>query len=124
MDELRMLQVSMGFTNEYKYYLLMVGLFGPQKNPCNQDLWSQRENLFEQLVKADGPVGIKRFLQAVTLFFIVKYPEMKRFAPTFMKLLYEQEMLPEDFIINWFNKKAKLDKKGALYNRKCEKAFR
>jgi hypothetical protein len=60
----------------------------------------------------------------VILFFVVKYPDTIKFAPTFMKLLLDQEILTDELIIGWFNKKVKLDKKGALYNRKCEKAFR
>lgn len=41
-----------------------------------------------------------------------------------MKLLYDQEVYDEEFIIKWFEKKAKLDKTCALYDRKAEKLFR
>ena len=49
---------------------------------------------------------------------------MMKFAASFMKLLYEQEMLSEELIVGWHSKKIKLDKKCVLYDRKCEKAFR
>ena len=41
-----------------------------------------------------------------------------------MKILYDQEVFSEEFIIKWFNRKAKLDKTCALYDRKAEKLFR
>lgn len=41
-----------------------------------------------------------------------------------MKILYDQKFFNEEFIIKWFNRKAKLDKTCALYDRKAEKAFR
>lgn len=49
---------------------------------------------------------------------------MGKFAPTFMKLLYDEEVYSDEFLIKWFNKKRKLDKASVLYNRKAEKAFR
>jgi hypothetical protein len=121
-EELRIMQISMNYTNEYKYYMLICGLFDEKRSMFK--LWSKHESAFLDLVKADGSVGIKRFLQAVILFFVVKNPSMMKFAPSFMKLLYEQEMLSEELIIGWHSKKIKLDKKCALYDRKCEKAFR
>ena len=49
---------------------------------------------------------------------------MGKFATTFMKLLYDQEVYDEEFIVKWFEKRAKLDKTCALYDRKAEKLFR
>lgn len=46
------------------------------------------------------------------------------YSGTFMKVLYDQEVFDEDFIIKWYNKKVKLDKQCALYDRKAEKQFR
>lgn len=47
-----------------------------------------------------------------------------KYAATFMKVLYDQEVFNEDFIIKWFNRKKKLDKTCMLYDRKAEKQFR
>ena len=46
------------------------------------------------------------------------------YSATFMKLLYDQEVFEEEFIIKWFNKKLKLDKNCSLYDRKAERQFR
>ena len=41
-----------------------------------------------------------------------------------MKLVYEQEVFNEDFILKWYNKKSKLDKHSALKDKKAEKKFK
>lgn len=53
-----------------------------------------------------------------------KYPDLQKYAPTFMKLIYDQEVFDEELIIGWFDKKVKLDKTCALYDRKAERHFR
>jgi hypothetical protein len=110
------------FGAEFRYWVLFCGLFSPERNPVRH--WVEYEKIFMELVKQDGTRGGKQLLQAVILFFTRKYPEMGKFATTFMKLLYDQEVYNEDFIIKWFEKRAKLDKTCALYDRKAEKLFR
>jgi hypothetical protein len=58
------------------------------------------------------------------LFFIKIHPEMDKFAPTFMKVLYDQNIFSEDFLLKWYKKKKKMDKACGLYDRKAEKKFR
>jgi hypothetical protein len=59
------------------------------------------------------------------LFFVVKYPTvMGKFALTFMKLMYDEDVFNEEFLVKWFNKKKRLDKNCALYDRDAEKQFR
>ena len=41
-----------------------------------------------------------------------------------MKLMYDQSVFSDQFIIDWHSGKVKSDKKCALYDRKSEKAFR
>lgn len=41
-----------------------------------------------------------------------------------MKLLYDQEVFGEEFLIKWYNKKAKLDRNTVMSDRKAEKQFR
>jgi hypothetical protein len=73
----------------------------------------------------DGKIGIKHLLQAIILFFVRKHEDQLKFAPTFMKLVVcDQEVFSEEFVIKWFNRKGKLDKGCALYDRKAEKVFR
>ena len=86
--------------------------------------WKDYEKIFLSLVQQDGKIGIKHLLQSIVLYFIRKYPDMSKFAPTFMKLLYDQEVFSDEFIIKWFNRKQKLDKNCDLYDRKAEKLFR
>lgn len=69
-------------------------------------------------------MGIKHLLQAIVLFFVKEHSDMEVFAPTFMKLLYDQEVFRDEFLIKWFNRKSKLDKHCALYDRSAEKKFR
>lgn len=112
----------MSFGSEFRYWVLFCGLFSPERNPVKH--WKSHEGLFLELVKQDGVRGGKHLLQAIVLFFSRKYTEMGKFAPSFMKLLYDQEFYDEEFIIKWFERKAKLDKSCALYDRKAEKIFR
>ena len=87
--------------------------------------WKTYEKAFITLVSQDGKIGIKHLLQSIILFFQVRHPQQAKFAATFMKLLVcDQDVFSEEFIIKWFNKKTKLDKACALYDRKAEKAFR
>ena len=53
-----------------------------------------------------------------------KYPDMQKFAGTFMKLIYDQNVFDEELIIGWHAKKVKLDKTCSLYDRKAERHFR
>ena len=67
-------------------------------------------------------------MQSIILYFIIKYPEQKKFAPSLLKTMYDEEVLDQDFfmdfLIKWHKKKKKLDKESVLYDRKAEKAFR
>lgn len=46
------------------------------------------------------------------------------YSGTFMKLLYDQEVFEDELIIKWYNKKLKLDKTCALYDKRAERQFR
>jgi len=113
---------SLGFGPEFRYWIIFCGLFGPERNPVKH--WREHEPLFLELVRQDGVRGGKQLLQAIILFFTRRHPELGKYAPNFMKLLYDQEFYDEEFIIKWFERKAKLDKTCALYDRKAEKIFR
>ena len=49
---------------------------------------------------------------------------MLKFAATFMKLMYDQDVFGEEFIIKWFKREVRLDKGCHLYDRKAEKVFK
>jgi hypothetical protein len=48
LEELKKTTVSLGLTSEYRYYILMCGLFTADRNIIK--FWKTYENLFMQLV--------------------------------------------------------------------------
>ena len=55
-------------------------------------------------------------MQALGLYFIKKFNnEMSKFAPTFMKKLVDENVVTKNFLIDWYDRKIKLDKKSNLY---------
>jgi hypothetical protein len=120
---LRLIATSSGFSAEYRYWVLVCGLFSPDRNIVK--LWKTHEKAFLDLIRQDGKIGIKHCLQALILFFVKRHPDQIKYAPTFMKLVVcDQVFFQEEFIIKWHGRKAKLDKSCVLYDRKAEKAFR
>lgn len=64
-------------------------------------------------------------MQSLCLYFIKKYnAEMSKFAPTFMKKLVDENIMSDKFLIQWYDKEAKLDKDSGLYDKKSERKFR
>lgn len=122
LEQLKRLQISLNFQGEYRYYLLVCGIFTPERNIIKN--WARFEQCFLTLVEQDGKIGIKHLLQAIVQYFIRKYPEQAVYAATFMKLLYDQEIFDEDFIIKWHHRKLRLDKYCIMYDRKAEKLFK
>jgi hypothetical protein len=45
-------------------------------------------------------------------------------APTFMKLLLDENILRDSYIIDWNDKNLRLDKDSGLYDKKAERKFR
>jgi hypothetical protein len=125
LEELRLLQASLQFSSEFRYWILFCGLFGTEtaRNPVR--LWKDHEKAFIELVRQDGGRGGKQLLQAIVLFFVKRHSaEMLKFAATFMKLMYDQDVFSEEFIIKWYNREVKLDRGCHLYDRKAEKTFK
>ncbi len=87
LDAVKILIVTYGLTNEFRYYILICGLFTPERNIVK--FWPQYEKAFLQLIAQDGKIGIRHLLQSIVQYFIKKYPEMIKFAGTFMKLMYD-----------------------------------
>lgn len=68
--------------------------------------------------------GSEHLFQAIILFFIKKYPEQKKLAGTFCKVLYDRKVFTDEFLNDWHAGNIKLDKKNKLYDRKADKAFK
>lgn len=99
-----------------------MGVFNPERNIVKN--WSKYEMAFLKLVKETGDKGIKRLWQSIVLYFIHKHPEEQKFLPNFLKLLYDQSVFSDEFIIKWHAAKSKMDKSCCLYDRKAEKKMR
>ena len=49
---------------------------------------------------------------------------MGKYAPTFMKKLFDDSVLSEKFLLQWNDKTIRLDKDCSLYDKKAEKKYR
>ena len=122
LSEVRQIQFQLNITKDYKFYILLCGIFHPKHNIVKN--WSTYEKAFEKLVKEDGEKGSVHLFQAIVLFFIKKYPEQKKYAGTFCKVLYDRKVYTDDWLCAWHGGETKLDKSTILYDRKAEKAFK
>ena len=75
-------------------------------------------------MKEDGEKGTVHLFQAIILYFIKKYPEQKKLAGTFCKVLYDRKVFSDEFLNSWHDGSIKLDKNTKLYDRKADKAFK
>ena len=121
LTEVRQQQLILNITPDYKYYILICGIFNPKRNIVKH--WSKYEKAFLKLVQNDGDLGPKRLFQAIILFFINKYPESQKFASALCKHLYDTSVYTDEFFTNWHGGE-KLDKNCILYDRKAEKQFK
>jgi len=101
----------------------MCGVFPPSRNIVKH--WDVNEDLFLELVKNDGALGLDHFMQSLVLYFIRKYKDqLSRFSATFLKKLLDKNVISEKFLQDWFDKTIRLDKDSDLYDKKAEKKFR
>ena len=121
LKQARSTQLSLNLTPDYKYYILMCGIFNPQRSPIKH--WATFEECFARLAAIDKEVGHKRVFQAIILFF-KRYPDMKKQAATLCKMTYDSGFFTDTFFTQWNEKKLKLDKTCCLYDRKAEKEMR
>ena len=110
-------------TDEFLHYIALAGVFPPRRNIVKH--WETNEQLFLDLVKNDGKLGLDHFMQALVLYFIRIYKhELSKYAPTFVKKLLDQNVVSEKFIQEWYDKTIRLDKDSYLYDKKAERKFR
>jgi hypothetical protein len=116
-------QADHGVTHDFLFYIALVGLFPPSRNILKN--WATNQEVFIRLVKDEGLSGRDHFMQSLCLYFIKKYnSEMGKFAPTFMKMLVDENIMSDKFLIQWYDKEVKLDKDSGLYDKKSERKFR
>ena len=74
LEELRRQTISLGLTPEYKYYMMMCGLFNIGREPTKH--FKKHETIFKQFVEKDGDLGQKQFFQALVLFYVRRFPDL------------------------------------------------
>ena len=122
-EKLQEVQKYFEMPGEYLYFVALLALFPPNRNIVKK--WKNNEVLFLKLVKKTGKLGREHFMQALVLFFIRKYnDELSKYAQTFLKKMVDEDVLSEQFILDWNDKNIRLDKDSALYDKKAEKKFR
>jgi translation initiation factor 5 len=86
--------------------------------------FAKYKSVFKSFVDSDGEEGTKSFMMAMVHFFIEQNPKLEIAIPTFLKFVYDADILSEDTLLKWEDKKFKTNKKSSVYNRKNEKTFK
>lgn len=92
--KVRQIQFTLRVTREYKIYIAICGIFGPQRNIVKH--WDTYEPVFQILIEEAESMGQKHLLQAIILFFINKYPQLQKYAPALCSKLYENSVIESD----------------------------
>lgn len=125
LKQARNAQIALNVTPDYKYYILMTGIFNPKRSMVNH--WAKYAPVFTKLASNDGEDGMKRVFQAIILFFVRAYPDMKNQAATFMKILYDNSFYSSEFFTSWAGSSKGLDKNSCMAekcDKKCEKEMK
>ena len=109
-------------TPEYKLYLCIAGIFGPNRNIVKS--WDTFEKVFTELAAQDEENGVKHLLQAIIQFFVNLHPESQKFAAALCKKLYDNSVIEDSVFVKWHAKQMKLDRDSKLYDRQAESAMR
>jgi len=116
------LQLQLNVTPEYKFYLCMCAIFGPDRNIVKS--WDDYEQVFVLLLEADAENGIKHLFQTMIQFFVNKYPDQQKFTATLCKKLYDNSVIEDQFFIGWHGRKIKLDRHTKLQDMSAGKTMR
>jgi hypothetical protein len=116
----RQQQLALNVTPDYKYLILLCGIFNPKRTMINH--WSKYEAVFTRLLANDASEhAANRLLQATIFLHLSKYPIEVQLATACMKL-YESELLGAEVFCAWQSGKGCLDKNSCMHNKKLEKA--
>lgn len=95
-------KVKYNLTPDYVTFIALCGVFPPRRNIVKH--WDTNQELFLSLVQADGKFGLEHFMQALFLYFTKKYSsELGKYGPTFMYKLLENNVIGEQFFLDWYN---------------------
>ena len=109
-------------TREYKIFIAMQSIFGQHRNIVKH--WDAFEPVFKQLVAQDEDNGCKHLFQTTCQYFINFNPELQKFAATLCNKFYDNELLTDQFFVDWHAKKLRMDRDSILFDRKAENAMR
>lgn len=105
------------------HYITFCAVFPPKYNIVKH--WTKHEDIFIDLVKREGKIGIEHFMQSIMVYFIRVYnKELGKYIETFLHKLVQQNVLNSSFLIDWAEKNIKLDKDSGLYDKKADRKFR
>jgi len=113
LSKARTLQYNLQVMADYKFHLLMCGIFGPKYSPITH--WETHESTFLKLMASHPDKGEIHFFQSVLMLF-KKHPTMIEQAATLLYKLHEREVISEELLLGWYHKKVKLDKTSILYS--------
>jgi hypothetical protein len=122
LEDVRFMQISLNITANFKFYILMCGIFTSNRNIVK--CWTKYEEAFLQLVKDTGALGGDHLFQAIILYFMRRHTDQQKYLEAFMMLLYNQSIFSNEFFISWHSGKKKLDKNNILCDRKAEKEMK
>lgn len=88
------------------------------------DEFKTYKGLFKSYVDSDGESGVQHFIQTMVHFFMVQYPKLEIAISSFLKFVYDADIIDEQVLLKWKEKKYKTDKKSPLYNKSLEKKFK
>jgi translation initiation factor 5 len=123
LDKLDSYSDKYGISVDFMHYISFCAVFPPKYNICKH--WEKHEDIFIDLVKREGKIGIEHFMQSIMVYFIrVHNKELGKYIETFLHKLVQQNVLNEKFLIDWADKNVKLDKDSGLYDKKADRKFR
>ena len=119
-DEIRNQCVSIGAEKDLKYYITFNSLFTVKI----LEEFKKYKGLLKTMLAQEGEEGVKSFIMAMVNFFITKNPQLGIAIPSFLKFVYDSDLIDEEILLKWEGKKFKTNKKSSLYNKKSEKKFK
>lgn len=122
-DQLDKYADKYGVSVDFMHYITLCSLFPPKFNIVKH--WTKHEEIFIDLVKREGKIGIDHFMQSIMVYFIRVYnKELGKYIETFLHKLVQQNVLTDKFLLDWAEKNTKLDKDSGLYDKKADRKFR
>ena len=82
------LTVKYNLTKDFLHFIALCGIFPPSYNICKH--WNKHEDVFIDLVKREGKIGIQHFMQALMVYFIrVQSKDFIKYGATCLHTLWK-----------------------------------